>query len=147
MPRGTGGGVDADQAPREGDSSSTPGPCATAKQPDDVTPGHVAVLVTSSTHHFIYLQIPGTHGPHRHHASRQNSREVREPHAPNRKDSILYQGDVPLVEEINEQDVDEMFGGTLWEFSVLTATPFISQPLGNKGHVCTLTKECQASCN
>jgi hypothetical protein len=61
----------------------------------------------------------------------------------------LYQGDVPLIEEINEQGADEMFGGTLTsaEISVITVTIVASQPLGNKGAVCTLTKECQPSCN
>jgi two-component lantibiotic alpha peptide len=56
----------------------------------------------------------------------------------------LYQGDIPLIEEINEQDVDEMFGATS---TITITTIWASPPLGNKGQVCTLTKECQASCN
>ena len=62
---------------------------------------------------------------------------------PNRKDSPLYQGDVPLIEEINEQDMDEAYGGT----SITVTTIWASPPLGNKGYVCTLTKECQPNCN
>jgi hypothetical protein len=56
----------------------------------------------------------------------------------------LYQGDIPLIEEINEQDMDEMYGGGV----TATLTTIKASPvLGNHGYVCTLTKECQPNCN
>lgn len=43
-----------------------------------------------------------------------------------------------LFEEIKEQDLTTEAGGAWWN---------VSKNLGNKGKICTLTKECQANCN
>ncbi|KZZ84924.1 MULTISPECIES: plantaricin C family lantibiotic [Bacillaceae] len=48
-----------------------------------------------------------------------------------------------VLEEISAQDMMSQVGGTIITIS-LCATA--SKYLGNKGYVCTATKECQNSC-
>jgi hypothetical protein len=54
----------------------------------------------------------------------------------------MYKGDVSLIEEIEEQDFDGVAYG-----ACSTNTFSLSNVLGNNGGWCTLTKECQSSCN
>ncbi|MFC4493361.1 plantaricin C family lantibiotic [Streptomyces ovatisporus] len=56
--------------------------------------------------------------------------------------SIVYKGDVSLVEEIAEQDFDGVAYG-----ACTTNTFSLSDALGNTGGWCTLTVECQPNCN
>ncbi|MBB1254255.1 plantaricin C family lantibiotic [Streptomyces alkaliterrae] len=53
-----------------------------------------------------------------------------------------YEGDIALLEEISEQDLDGVAHGA----GGVNAFSF-SDKLGNDGKWCTLTKECQRSCN
>lgn len=48
--------------------------------------------------------------------------------------------DINLLEEIAEQDLQDVNGGT-------ATYPIISWALGNDGYVCTLTVECQPNCS
>lgn len=50
--------------------------------------------------------------------------------------------DVTLLEEIGEQDLENVNGGT-----VGITYPILSWALGNDGYVCTLTVECQPNCS
>jgi hypothetical protein len=54
----------------------------------------------------------------------------------------MYQGDLSLLEEIEEQDFDGVAYG-----ACTTNTFSLSDSLGNSGGWCTLTKECQPNCN
>lgn len=47
--------------------------------------------------------------------------------------------DITLLDEIAEQDLDTVNGGTV-------TYPILSWALGNDGYVCTLTVECQPNC-
>lgn len=52
-----------------------------------------------------------------------------------------------VLEEIADQDMSLQVGGTLTLSSlVCTSITLFSKPIGNGGHVCTLTKECQVMC-
>lgn len=53
----------------------------------------------------------------------------------------MYNGDIALLEEIAEQDFDGVAYG-----ACTTNTFSLSDALGNDGHWCTLTVECQPSC-
>lgn len=54
----------------------------------------------------------------------------------------MYQGDIALVDEIEDQEFD---GAAYGAGGVSTFG--ISEWLTNHGRWCTLTKECQAMCN
>jgi hypothetical protein len=54
----------------------------------------------------------------------------------------MYEGDISLLDEIAEQDFDGVAYG-----ACTTNTFSLSNRLGNDGHFCTVTKECQSSCN
>ncbi|WP_130510116.1 plantaricin C family lantibiotic [Krasilnikovia cinnamomea] len=54
----------------------------------------------------------------------------------------MYEGDVALLEEIDEQDFEGVAYG-----ACTTNTFSLSNVLGNNGGWCTLTRECQRSCN
>ncbi|MFC0493286.1 Uncharacterised protein [Listeria grayi] len=43
-----------------------------------------------------------------------------------------------FLQEVEEQEIGEESGGAWWN---------VSKNLGNKGRICTLTKECQSMCN
>ncbi|MCT2594776.1 plantaricin C family lantibiotic [Streptomyces sp. N2-109] len=53
-----------------------------------------------------------------------------------------YEGDIALLEEISEQDFDGVAYG-----ACSTNTFSLSDAAGNDGWWCTLTKECQRTCN
>ncbi|EFL33674.1 predicted protein [Streptomyces viridochromogenes DSM 40736] len=67
----------------------------------------------------------------------------RDPAAPAiNLEETVYRGDISLLEEIEEQDF--AFGaGCSANFTTFS----LSGIFGNDGDCCTLTKECQASCN
>ncbi|MCH4259531.1 MAG: plantaricin C family lantibiotic [Clostridium tyrobutyricum] len=51
-----------------------------------------------------------------------------------------------ILEEISEQDMSE--SGGIWTYDYFTCgCGNASKALGNKGGICTITKECQAICN
>lgn len=54
----------------------------------------------------------------------------------------MFEGDVPLIEELNDQDANH-FGGVIF---VTTNRCPNSNDYGNKGQYCTLTRECQNNC-
>ncbi|NLU71376.1 plantaricin C family lantibiotic [Streptomyces sp. HNM0575] len=56
--------------------------------------------------------------------------------------SVVYKGDVSLVEEIAEQDFEGVAYG-----ACTTNTFSLSDALTNTGGWCTLTVECQPNCN
>lgn len=55
-----------------------------------------------------------------------------------------FEGDLPLMEELAEQDFHDVTNG-----GTLTVAHRISQYFGGGGYgfFCTLTKECQPNCN
>lgn len=66
-----------------------------------------------------------------------------EPGVKPRKGFLMYEGDISLLEEIQEQEFDAV-GARL---ACSTNTFSLSDYLGNKGGWCTLTVECQPNCN
>ena len=56
--------------------------------------------------------------------------------------------DITLLEEISEQDLHQANGGTDLVISVQTAENYLASHyvLGDKGYVCTATKECMGVC-
>ncbi|GCD97072.1 plantaricin C family lantibiotic [Embleya hyalina] len=60
----------------------------------------------------------------------------------------MYEGDISLLEEIADQDLqhDAAYYAGTGSITITTITIF-SNDLGNHGNWCTLTKECQRSCN
>ncbi|MDT0549070.1 MULTISPECIES: plantaricin C family lantibiotic [Streptomyces] len=63
-----------------------------------------------------------------------------------------FEGDVPLVEELAEQDLHDAAqnGGTIGPDQMAPFIMRVSAHYGGKGGFglfCTLTKECQPNCN
>jgi hypothetical protein len=50
---------------------------------------------------------------------------------------------VDILEEINEQNLDGLSAGTIFETVTYTVA---SWALGNNGYICTVTAECQSNC-
>lgn len=64
---------------------------------------------------------------------------LKDPVLRNKVEAILENPSGDAASELTQQDIENMSGAGIWSD--------FSASLGNKGAVCTLTKECQAMCN
>ncbi|MCX5581951.1 plantaricin C family lantibiotic [Streptomyces erythrochromogenes] len=55
----------------------------------------------------------------------------------------MHNRNVDILEEINEQNLDGLSAGTIFETVTYTVA---SWALGNNGRLCTVTVECQKNC-
>ena len=75
------------------------------------------------------------------------SKLLKNPILRNREDYKIVNPVGDTLEEIAEQDMSVQVGGTLPTLTVSLCGIIASKPLGNNGKLCTITKECMASCN
>ena len=52
--------------------------------------------------------------------------------------------DITLLEDINEQDLHQMNGGT--NLTAFTTNLIVSHAMGDNGPICTISKECMDGC-
>ncbi|MFE5492207.1 plantaricin C family lantibiotic [Streptomyces virginiae] len=67
----------------------------------------------------------------------------KRPREPKKRSSLMHNRNVDILEEINEQNLDGLSAGTIFETVTYTVA---SWALGNNGRLCTVTVECQKNC-